>query len=229
VSLLTLLDPPPPSVRAAPLDFSPARDLVGHRWWAFGFPEGDRLGAEATGTIGAALAYGSIRLDGGGRLFWGPGVSGAPVWSPEHGAVVAIALSAYRDEQGAAVTLAEVAADLPGANLTALAVPGTGGGLDGPRREQFIDALAKVFGNPVMAQDVTRVLGLPERVAADFPRYRYPGLYWEHVVTELENGIIPNGVSSLAQVAVDLYPGHRVFRKTLDDLNDGGGASTRSG
>jgi len=229
VSLLTLLDPPPPSVRAAPLDFSSARELVGRRWWAFGFPTGDRLGAEATGTVGAALAYGSIRLDGGGRMFWGPGINGAPVWSPDQGAVVAIALSAYREEQGAAVTLAEVAADLPDANLAALAVAGTGAGLDSQRREQLIDALARVFTTRQAVQEVVRQLALPDRVAEDFARYSYPALYWEHVVTELENGIIPNGVSSLVQAAAAMYPGHQGLREVCEYLGDGGGARPRSG
>jgi cellulose biosynthesis protein BcsQ len=215
VSVLRLREPLPPSVGAAPLEFPRARDLVGRRWWSFGFPATDRLGAEASGTVGAALAYGSIRLDGGRRSFWQLGVGGAPVWSPDHGAVVAIVMKVHEDGYGSAVTLAEVAADLPDARLTDLAVPGPGTGLDSQRREYFIDALAKVFDNELTARQVREILGLPPE---DFAQYRHPRYYWEQCVTELENGMIPNGVSALAQVAVNLYPGNRVFRETDDYL-----------
>jgi cellulose biosynthesis protein BcsQ len=215
VSVFRLQEPLPPSVEAAPLEFPRARDLVGRRWWSFGFPGTDRLGAEASGTVGAALAYGSIRLDGGRRSFWRSGVSGAPVWSPDHRAVVAILLSVHSDGYGDAVTLAEVAADLPDARLTDLAVPGSGAGLDSQRRDYFIDALAKVFDTEVAARRVREELGLPPE---DFAQYRHPRLYWEQCVTELENGMVPDGVSALAQVAVDRYPGNRVFRETSDYL-----------
>lgn len=36
--------------------------LVGHRWWAFGFPDG-MLGNSAHGVVGEELGYGWVRLD----------------------------------------------------------------------------------------------------------------------------------------------------------------------
>jgi cellulose biosynthesis protein BcsQ len=208
----------PPSEVPAPLGFPRARDLVGRRWWAFGFPREERLGTEASGTVGAALAYGSIRLDGGRSSFWRPGVSGAPVWSPDHGAVVAMVTGVHEDGFGAAITLAEVAADLPETGLADLAVPDSGAELDSQQREYLIDALAKVYDAQPGVERVLRELDLPPGSDQDFAHYSHPRLYWDRVLTDLENGRVPNGVSALVNAAAEQYPGNRAFRETSDYL-----------
>jgi len=209
----------PAEVTGAPLRFPRNKELVSRPWWAFGYSGDEMFGAAAEGTVGAALAYGAIRLDGGRRSFWQPGVIGAPVWSPHHGAVVAIVMSVYDDGYGAAVMLADIAAALPGERLAELAVPSPGAGLDSQRRAQFIDALAKLFDNGDTVRAVIGELGLPDRVARDFAAYSAPRLYWAQVVTELENGIIPDGVSSLARKAAEAYPGNRGLREIADYLD----------
>jgi cellulose biosynthesis protein BcsQ len=218
VSILHLERPLPSSVGFAPLGFTGSQDLVGRRWWAFGFPAGDLLGAEANGTIGASLAYGSVRLDGGRRSFWDPGVVGAPVWSPDHGAVVAVIVSVHPDGYGAATTLAEIAAELPAAGLENLAVPSQGAGLDGQQRESFINALAMVFNNPDRVRVLLQQLRMNRAAIPDFAAYSSPRLYWAAIITELENGVVPDGVSELARMALSLYPANRVFRETIDSL-----------
>ncbi len=222
LSVVSLDEEFPAEVSGAPLGFPRNKDLVSRSWWAFGYSGDAMFGAAAEGTVGAALAYGAIRLDGGRRSFWQPEVIGAPVWSPHHGAVVAIVMSVHDDGYGAAVMLADIAAALPGERLAELAVPGTGAGLDSQRRAQFIDALAKLFDNGDIVRAVIGELGLPDRVARDFAAYSAPRLYWAQVVTELENGIIPDGVSSLARKAAEVYPGNRGLREIAGYLDPGG-------
>ena len=48
---------------AATLRSPPPEQLVGERWWAFGFPQDARLGSEAYGVVGGVLAYGWVQLD----------------------------------------------------------------------------------------------------------------------------------------------------------------------
>jgi Trypsin-like peptidase domain len=58
-----VLDEPVPAGIAARVLCPQGGDLVGRRWWAFGFPEGDPVGDTADGVVGEALAYGWVRLD----------------------------------------------------------------------------------------------------------------------------------------------------------------------
>jgi len=97
-------------------------DLIGHQWWAFGFPGGDVFGNSAHGTVGEALGYGWIRLDTGSRYPVRTGFSGAGVWSPEYGAVVGMVGQAHGGNGDArAITLAGVDRLMPGEGLRSLA------------------------------------------------------------------------------------------------------------
>jgi WD40 repeat protein len=113
------VDALPPGVSPAPLRCPRPDDLVDKRWWAFGFAGGDPLGNAADGTVGAALAYGWVRLDAASRYHVEPGFSGGGLWSPDYGAVVAVVGAANARGDGQAITLHQ--ADLPDEGLRALA------------------------------------------------------------------------------------------------------------
>jgi WD40 repeat protein len=108
LAILLLAGPIPAGVTPAPLRCPRPTDLVGKRWWAFGFPRSDRfaLGSTADGQVGGALAHGWIRLDTTSRFPVEHGFSGGGLWSPDYEAVVAIvghADGAHGD--GRAITL----------------------------------------------------------------------------------------------------------------------------
>src|SRR4029450_5575666 len=63
VAVLVLAEPAPAEAEPAPLLCPDGTDLVGEPWWAFGFPADRPYGSDAHGVIGAALAYGRVRLD----------------------------------------------------------------------------------------------------------------------------------------------------------------------
>ncbi|MGI5243398.1 hypothetical protein [Dactylosporangium sp. CA-139066] len=99
----------------------------GVRWWAFGFPASSRrTGSEATGTVGAALAHGWVRLDTQSRYLVEKGFSGGGLWLPEYQAVAGIVGQAIPAEKrrggdAQALTLAQAAVFLPSAKLQVLA------------------------------------------------------------------------------------------------------------
>ncbi|MCO6009273.1 trypsin-like peptidase domain-containing protein [Actinoallomurus purpureus] len=121
LAVLSLDEPVPPEVMAAPLDFTEPDGLYGKSWGAFGFSDGDPLGDYADGMIGAALGFGFVRLDAESRYRLRPGFSGGGLWSAERDAVVAIIVKASRDGDGQAVTLHQADLCLPGEKLRALA------------------------------------------------------------------------------------------------------------
>ena len=82
VAVLVLAEPAPGDVRPAPLLAPEGADLVGERWWAFGFPADAPFGSDAHGAVGASLAYGWIRLDADAPRALGAGFLGAGIWSP---------------------------------------------------------------------------------------------------------------------------------------------------
>ena len=90
LAVLLLEDAVPTGVRAAQLRRPVPDDLAGLDWWAFGFPEGQRLGDEAFGTVGTALGEGFVRLDARSSCRAETGFSGSGLWSPDYGAVVGI-------------------------------------------------------------------------------------------------------------------------------------------
>jgi hypothetical protein len=58
LAVLVLAEAIPASISPAPLRCPKPADLVGRRWWAFGFANGDPMGNSADGVVGASLGYG---------------------------------------------------------------------------------------------------------------------------------------------------------------------------
>ncbi|MEU7901711.1 trypsin-like peptidase domain-containing protein [Actinoplanes sp. NPDC049118] len=125
VAVLQLATDAPPEAAPAPLRSPRPQDLAGDRWWAFGFPRESEFGADAHGQIGIALAYGRVRLDTRSRYVVKAGFSGTGVWSRDFHAVVGLVVQARQGGRNAgdaeALTLSQIARELPGENLQALA------------------------------------------------------------------------------------------------------------
>ncbi|NGO46706.1 trypsin-like peptidase domain-containing protein [Streptomyces ureilyticus] len=110
-----------PSGLAARLRRAAPGDLVGTKWWSFGFPEG-ALGNSASGTVGEELAHGWVRLDTDeSRYPVKGGYSGAAVWSPDFQAVVGMVGQAHTTTGDAlALTVREIDRLLPEEKLCSL-------------------------------------------------------------------------------------------------------------
>ena len=121
VAVLVLEEPIPAGAESAPLRFPKGQDLIGRSWWAFGFPDRDPVGDSADGQVGAALAYGWVRLDTRSDYVIRPGFSGGGLWSPDYQAVVGIVGQAHANGDGRAITLHQADQDLPEVKLAALA------------------------------------------------------------------------------------------------------------
>ncbi|HEV8558373.1 MAG TPA: trypsin-like peptidase domain-containing protein [Actinophytocola sp.] len=125
LALLSLEEDAPEGVTAAPVRCPKASELVGKRWWAFGFPDGYQHGNDASGTVGAALADGCVRIDSRrepeSRYRVLPGFSGAGLWSPDYQAVVGIVITANEAGDGEAVTFHQADLSFPDQNLRELA------------------------------------------------------------------------------------------------------------
>ena len=121
LALLTLQEPAPAGVEAAPLRRPKPGDLINKAWWAFGFPDSDPYGDSASGVIGAGLAHGWIRLDTESRYLVRPGFSGGGLWSPDYQAVVGIVGQVRGNGDGRAITLHEADLCFPDQELAALA------------------------------------------------------------------------------------------------------------
>jgi WD40 repeat protein len=78
------------------------------------------VGDYADGQVGAALAYGWVRLDTRSQYVIRPGFSGGGLWSPDYGAVVGIVGQAHANGDGRAVTLYQAHLDLPDLKLATL-------------------------------------------------------------------------------------------------------------
>lgn len=124
VAVLRLTADVPPAVTPAPLRAPSAVDLVDRSWWAFGFPVSDPLGGAASGSVGADLSYGWLRLDTASRYLVERGFSGAGLWSPEYNAVIALVGQARSGTgnrgDGRAVTIAAAERFLPDQKLSEL-------------------------------------------------------------------------------------------------------------
>ncbi|MBW8487308.1 serine protease, partial [Actinomadura parmotrematis] len=119
LALLSLEDSP--KVVRAPLRHTPPVGLVGHPWWAFGYPLGEVHGNDARGQVGIDLGRGFVRLDcrPGDRYVLKKGFSGSGVWSARYQAVVAIVVQAGGGD-GKAVTLHRALSCFPEAKLDQL-------------------------------------------------------------------------------------------------------------
>jgi WD40 repeat protein len=121
LAVLVLEEPVPAHVEPAPLRLPKASDLVGLRWWAFGFPNHDPVGNSVSGSVGASLSYGWIRLDAESRYLLEPGFSGGGLWSPEYGAVVGLVGHASEQGDGRAIMLNQANLYFPEHKLAMLA------------------------------------------------------------------------------------------------------------
>jgi WD40 repeat protein len=118
LAVLLLEGAVPAGVRAARLRRPVPEDLAGLGWWAFGFPEGQRLGDEAYGTVGTPAGEGFVRLEARSSCKAGTGFSGSGLWSPDYEAVVGIVGAALTrdgdtggDHTGGALAITLVRAD----------------------------------------------------------------------------------------------------------------------
>ncbi|WP_250005432.1 WD40 repeat domain-containing protein [Actinoplanes sp. M2I2] len=125
VAVLVLDEPAPHGVEPAPLSAPDAADLVGERWWAFGFPAGTAFGGDGRGHVGAALSYGRMRLEPDPDLGLTDGFVGAAVWSPRFEAVVGlisrVQVVGGRAGEIVALTVAQATGALPEEHLHDLA------------------------------------------------------------------------------------------------------------
>ena len=120
LAVLELSDPIPSGVEVARLRSPRPLDLLGHHWWAFGFPASDPygIGNSADGTVGDALAYGWVRLDTNSRYLVERGFSGGGLWSDYgDGAVVGIVGQANDRGDGRALPLYVAGLAMPDENL----------------------------------------------------------------------------------------------------------------
>jgi hypothetical protein len=116
-----VLDEPVPSGIAVRVLCPQTADLVGLRWWAFGFPGGDPVGDTSDGVVGEALSYGWLRLDPQSRSGLAQGFSGGGLWSPDFEAVVGVVGQYAGSGAGRAVSLFQADLTLPGEKLALLA------------------------------------------------------------------------------------------------------------
>jgi WD40 repeat protein len=121
VAILELADPIPTGVTPARLRCPTPESLAGTKWWALGFPPGQRRGSASEGEVGAALAAGWVRIDVTSAYPIEPGFSGTGLWSPEFGAVVGIIAVYDEHRNGQALTIHQAAHCLPGHGLRELA------------------------------------------------------------------------------------------------------------
>ncbi|MGI5404716.1 trypsin-like peptidase domain-containing protein [Streptomyces sp. CA-135486] len=98
-------------------------DLLGGRWWSFGFPQ--RLaweGNASAGVVGAELGYGALRLDTESTFAVEPGYSGAGLWSPDYKAVVGMVGKASAGSKAAtALSMSWIDRCLPEQKIRSLA------------------------------------------------------------------------------------------------------------
>ena len=120
LAVLILVDRLPAGVAPAPLRCPRPGDLVGRRWWAFGFAHGDPMGNCADGVVGAPLGYGWVRLDAESRYHVERGFSGGGLWSPDYQAVVAVVGEGNERGDGRAITLHQADVCLPDEELRQL-------------------------------------------------------------------------------------------------------------
>ena len=110
----------PAGAEAAPLRFPRPSDVVGKKWWAYGFPGHDPIGDCADGLVSASLTFGWIRLATTSEDLVRPGFSGGGLWSPDYEAVVGIVGQARGNGDARAITLHEADRCFPAQKLAML-------------------------------------------------------------------------------------------------------------
>ncbi|HEV2370996.1 MAG TPA: hypothetical protein VGS19_02405 [Streptosporangiaceae bacterium] len=118
----------PAGVQAARLRRPMPDYLIGRGWWAAGFPRGQVHGNAASGTVGAALSDGFVRLDTRSRYGVEIGFSGGGLWSPDYDAVVGVVGVAFTGDRaddrvgdGLAITFYQAGLCFSEESLSALA------------------------------------------------------------------------------------------------------------
>ncbi|MFC6022940.1 trypsin-like peptidase domain-containing protein, partial [Plantactinospora solaniradicis] len=123
VAVLDLVEPV--RVPPAPLLCPEPANLLGDRWWAFGFPKGFPRGNAADGRVGEVLADGCVRLNTESRYGVEQGFSGTGLWSQRYRAVVGLVgqvqVGGPHRGDADAVTLHRADLALPEAKLAVLA------------------------------------------------------------------------------------------------------------
>ncbi|MGH8934477.1 MAG: S1 family peptidase [Egibacteraceae bacterium] len=115
LAVLELEEPVPAGVTPARLRCPQPVDVVGRRWWAFGFA--DPLGNSADGVVGASLGYGWVRLDAESPYHVQAGFSGGGLWSPDYDAVIGVVGAANDRGDGRAIALHHADQCLPDEKL----------------------------------------------------------------------------------------------------------------
>jgi hypothetical protein len=199
LAILVLAEPVPAGVTAAPLSFVDRVELVGRRWWAFGFPA-DPLGSAASGQIGDALSHGWVRLR---RESLDPvegGFSGGGLWCPDfQGVVGVVGQDDGEPGGGRAITLYEADQWFPGQDLSRLAGwPAVLGQADvlaaGPEVVELARSLATLPGALGVVQQVV------DRTQAVAP----PGATLLQLLAWLHELVPPRGEAPLLHQVIEL-------------------------
>ncbi|MEV4617419.1 effector-associated domain EAD1-containing protein [Asanoa sp. NPDC049573] len=216
--LITLAEPAPPSASPARLDFSAPNDLVGQRWWAFGFPRDNKFGRAVHGTVAASLTYGLLQLESQSRPGLEGGFSGAAVWSPDQQAVVGLVVGKTGEGDGLALTLHRIDASAKQdiRRLRNLVVDSAQ--LGSRQRRDLVTALARAFGTWDRASELLQLLGFPARQRPSRGEYASPELLWERIITDVENGAVEGGVGQLVAEALKIYPHNPVLTEIAATL-----------
>ena len=123
VAVLTLSSPIPHSVRPVALRKPSGASMRCKPWWAHGFPH-SKAGNDADGLVGTDAGFGMLRLDTESRFPVEAGFSGAGVWAPDHGAVVAMVCwelsDTRRDGDAFALSVERISHSLPNEKLDVL-------------------------------------------------------------------------------------------------------------
>ncbi|MEU2630379.1 hypothetical protein, partial [Kitasatospora sp. NPDC007106] len=118
VAVLVLAEPLPEEC-AIQVRRPAAGTLLGHRWWAFGFPDSAH-GSSSSGIVGEELGYDWIRLDTTSKYLVKGGFSGAGVWSEDYNAVVGMVAQAQGNGDARAITFRGIETFLPEQKLELL-------------------------------------------------------------------------------------------------------------
>lgn len=218
--VLVLDQPIPDSVELPRLSFAKPAELVGHRWWSFGLTQdSSHFGTAAYGTIMSTLTFGLVQVDPSSRRGLGPGFGGAPLWSPEHNAVVGMIVQAGADGDGAAVTIQYVDTMLPNEHLRLLTEPIPRFDLGPHETLQLAGELGRVFFSEADAMTLLESTAYPLHLVPQFASFGEPALFWEAILRQLLNGAVPDGPRRLVLAAQRLYPGNRTFQQLAASLD----------
>ena len=87
-------------------------------------------------------------------------------------------------------------------------------------RGELAEELAKVFRNQAEAEALLEEIRYPRGSVPVWGSFNAPWEYWAHVLTELDNGRLPEGGRErLASAARNQYPGNEVFSRTAGELD----------